>query len=419
MPRHTAAVVAFAALFCSAAAPARAQCPYDLSAVDAAVSEFTASVTQVRDISIRVQRGPLVLYERTFGNFTIDSVVPIASASKWPAGAVIMSLVDDGIVTLDQSLATYLPAYQQPGLDQITFRQAFAHTSGLPGNSGKGFDDCSACLNDRFTTLQSCAALIAAGGLRTDAQGNPVPPGSDFAYGGCSMQAAGAAAEIASGLSWVTLVQERLRTPLGLSTFSYGPGLNPRVAGGLSSNLRDYSRFLQMLSQGGVIDGVTVFSPAAVAALLNDQTNDVPVTYTPTLAQDFAGYGVGCWVNVESVIQTPLVISSEGAFGFSPWLDRRRTTTGVVMVLDSNQRVRPLVEAVQAAVRRAVDTTPDVNASGVVDFADITAALANFGRPSLVGQPTGPGPIGDANASGAVDFGDITLILARFGEACL
>lgn len=417
MPRHTA-IVALAALLFSAAAPARAQCPYDLSAVDAAVAQFTASVPQVRDISIRVQRGPLVLYERTFGNFTINSVVPIASASKWPAGAVIMSLVDDGTITLDDTLATYLPAYQQPGLNQITFRQAFAHTSGLPGNSGKGFDDCSDCLNDRFTTLQSCAALIASGGLRTDASGTPIPPGSDFAYGGCSMQAAGAAAEIAAGRSWVTLMQERVRTPLGLSTFSYGPGLNPRVAGGLVSNLRDYSRFLQMLSQGGVIDGVTVFSPAAVAALLSDQTNDVPVTYTPTLAQDFAGYGVGCWVNVESAIQTPLAISSEGAFGFSPWLDRRRTTTGVVMVQDLNQRVRPLVEAVQAAVRRAVDTTPDVNASGVVDFADITAALANFGRPSFLGEPTGPGPIGDANASGAVDFTDITIILARFGESC-
>ncbi len=54
----------------------------------------------------------------------------------------------------------------------------------------------------------------------------------------------------------------------------------------------------------------------------------------------------------------------------------------------------------------------DANGSGVIDFADITSVLANYGN---TGAPFIPG---DANGSGVVDFGDITAVLAAWGTAC-
>lgn len=55
----------------------------------------------------------------------------------------------------------------------------------------------------------------------------------------------------------------------------------------------------------------------------------------------------------------------------------------------------------------------DANDDGVVNFADITTVLANFGA-------TGPRGIqGDANLNGFVDFGDVTTVLANFGNSCL
>lgn len=56
----------------------------------------------------------------------------------------------------------------------------------------------------------------------------------------------------------------------------------------------------------------------------------------------------------------------------------------------------------------------DADGDGDRDFADITAALANFGTnylPSLIGA-------GDANHDGIVDFSDITSVLANFGVPC-
>ncbi len=55
----------------------------------------------------------------------------------------------------------------------------------------------------------------------------------------------------------------------------------------------------------------------------------------------------------------------------------------------------------------------NANFDGVVSFADITSALANFGNAYAEGN--GPG---DSDHNGAVDFGDITATLANFGNPC-
>ncbi|MDX2115543.1 MAG: serine hydrolase [Planctomycetota bacterium] len=400
--------------------PARAgeTCPPALDAIAPAVEAFLAQNPRVPGASVRLERGGIVLYERTFGSYTLDTAVPIASATKWLSAGVIMSLVDEGVIALDDPIGLYLPSFSAPPLNAVTFRHCFAHTSGLPGNAGAGLDDCSPCLNDRFTTLQQCAAEIAAAGLRTGADGQPVTPGSDFAYGGCSMQAAGAAAEIASGRTWNQLFQQRLSGPLGMTATGFGPGPNPRIGGGVSSTLREYASYLAMIVAGGISGQTRLLSPEAIDVMLADQTNGVPVTYTPPTAADFAGYGVGNWVNLQGATDASLLNSSEGAFGFSPWIDARRSALGVFLVRDQNEAVRPLVEFIQQTLRTAVDTSPDVNASGTVDFADIVAVLRNFNRLSFPGSPNGPGPIGDVSGNGAVDFADITSILSLFGEPC-
>lgn len=51
----------------------------------------------------------------------------------------------------------------------------------------------------------------------------------------------------------------------------------------------------------------------------------------------------------------------------------------------------------------------DATGNRVVDFADITAVLANWG---------GAGPAGDADHDGDVEFADVTAVLASFGVPC-
>ncbi len=58
--------------------------------------------------------------------------------------------------------------------------------------------------------------------------------------------------------------------------------------------------------------------------------------------------------------------------------------------------------------------TGDANGDRVIDFADITAVLSNWGA----SYTPGSGGAGDANDDGSVDFADITAVLSSWGAVC-
>jgi CubicO group peptidase (beta-lactamase class C family) len=71
-----------------------------------------------------------IIYEKCFGNYTPDTEVLIASAGKWLAAATIMTLVDEGKLSLDDHPSKWLPEFKDDPKDQATLRQMLSHTSG-------------------------------------------------------------------------------------------------------------------------------------------------------------------------------------------------------------------------------------------------------------------------------------------------
>ncbi len=267
-----------------------------------------------------------IVHQAGYGAFSPDTPVILASATKWLSGAVIASLVSDGTLALDDTLAQFFPDLEG-AKRSISVRQLFAHTSGLPGQS--------ACLSSATTTLQSCAAQTLAADLRA-------APGAAFAYGGASMQVGGRVAEIASGQSWADLFAERIAAPLGLTQTTYGDTRNPRIAGGAEASARDYVTFLQMIAARGMHNGRQVLAASAVDAMLADQTGDAQVGYSPygpfaprfdaLPPVDSIRYGVGVWREQLRAGGELGVSSSPGAFGASPWIDFDAQVVGILLV---------------------------------------------------------------------------------------
>jgi serine-type D-Ala-D-Ala carboxypeptidase/endopeptidase len=299
-----------------------------------------------------VMRGEHVLYEHYVGDYTSETVIPIASASKWLSGAVIMSLADDGLIDLDAPISTYLPQFAgRKGA--MTVRQLFSHTSGLPTEHPM--------VHNRWTTLAEAADAIARAEL-------DAPPGAEFRYGGVSMHVAGRIAEVVTGQPWNDLFAERLTIPLGMSTTRFGllPTENPSPAGAAWSNLCDYSRFLQMLAAGGELDGVRVLSGESVAIMLADQTRSAPMRgAVATFRAPGARYGIGNWIFDIDESGAGSVNTSPGAFGFTPWLDHERGVIGVLMIEDHANSTRskqnlPDLRAITSAILdgRPVEASP-------------------------------------------------------------
>ncbi len=288
-----------------------------------------------------------VVYENYFGGYNADTTVFIASASKWIAGATLMTLVDEGKLDLDDPVSKHLP-YFTGAKGAMTLRQMFAHTSGLPPDIA--MSGSPTCLDNRNTTLDACAREIAQLNLIGS-------PGGLFAYGGNSMQVAGRVCEVVSGKSWEQLFQERIAGPLGMTATTFSQSQNPLVAGGARSRLGDYGNFLRMILNEGTFNGRRVLSAAAVREMQKDQTFGAPIVFSPHTQYGNGGfrYGVGQWLDIKDAQGNSMQVSSQGGFGFSPWLDKKRNLFGIFMVQNQLPNVYATVAQIQQKAREAVD----------------------------------------------------------------
>jgi CubicO group peptidase (beta-lactamase class C family) len=291
---------------------------------------------RLRGAAIMLVKNNRVIYKKAFGAYTVDTVAPIASASKWLSASVIMSVVEEGKLSLDDTISKYLPNFTGEK-EKITLRQLLSHTSGLPGNHR--------CLASDSLTLAECVDEISRINLQYE-------PGTEFLYGGVSFQVAGRLAEVATGKSWNTLFEERMKEPLNMINTSYGQTQNPRIAGGAYSSIQDYANLLQMHLNNGVFNGKKVLDPATVEEMQRDQTRGVRITFTPQ--PDNRRYGLGEWRDLVNSNGRAMQLSSQGAFGFSPWIDRERNLVGVFSVRDRLRNVAPLVQDMQQVIREKV-----------------------------------------------------------------
>lgn len=321
----------------------------DFSQLDALLDDSLAQVDSTRPgFALVLVHDGRVLYSRTAGRITPSTMVPIASASKWLAGAVIMSLVDEGRLSLGDTVGRFFPGVA-PAIARITVRQLFSHTSGLPREA--------ACLGSTAHSLGTCAEEILARAPRA-------VPGRRFAYGGASMQVAGRIAELAGGAPWEELFRRRVAEPLGLrrTAFSARPTQNPRIAGGAVSSAEDYLRFLAMIAGGGSADGARVLSTSAVRELLADQTRGAAMGTTPydgARRDDTriprVRYGIGVWRETFALHDAEVTEhASPGALGFIPWYDPETGITGVFATVRPLAEVMPTVLEARRIIREAV-----------------------------------------------------------------
>jgi D-alanyl-D-alanine-carboxypeptidase/D-alanyl-D-alanine-endopeptidase len=294
---------------------------YDWTTVDATLAARPAAVG-VPGVALHVARHGSVVYQKAFGTYTADTVVRLASGSKWLSAAAIMTLVDDGSLDLDAPISAYLPVFTGPKA-AITLRQLLSFTSGL--------QEEPTCAGRATVTLQQCAAEIAV--LPLAAQ-----PGAQYRYGNGHLVVAAAIAESVSGTPFTTLFWDRLSVPLGAPSTVMTGGANPNPAGNARSTMRDYARFVRMLWNGGEIDGTRILSADAVAEMQQDQTNGAPIVVASGIRKALGSrYGLGSWYDVLDPATGAYEVSSPGAFGFHPWIDRERDVYGVYVIEAPNE----------------------------------------------------------------------------------
>jgi CubicO group peptidase (beta-lactamase class C family) len=319
-------------------------------------------------ILLVARHGKIVYFESvgtlnpaTKAPMTKDAIFRIFSMSKPITSVSAMMLVEEGKLALNDPVAKYIPQFAKVkvGVDKpdpaggkatldlvaprrpITIQDLMRHTSGITyGFFGAGtvkhaYVEAGVMKGD-FTN-EEFADRIAKMPLAYQ-------PGSTWDYSH-STDILGRVVEIVSGMSLYEFEKQRLLDPLGMKDTSYyitDPAKQSRIAepfpndrtigidaqfgdprvpgkwesggGGLLSTTGDYARFLQMLLNGGAVEGKRFLSPKTVAFMTSDHLGDGIVPGPYYLPGPGYGFGLGF-----AVRRTAGIAPDEGSVGDYTW----------------------------------------------------------------------------------------------------
>ena len=221
----------------------------------------------------------------------------IGSDTKAMTALLAATFVDEGRIRWDSTVAELLGsevAYR-PDYANVTLAQLLSHESGvrgeLPGATWSSFFGSTATVAaERKRMVEAALALPSASA-----------PGSAFLYSNFNYVTVGLALEVLSGQGWEALMQDRLFTPLGMTSAGFGapatpgtvdapwghapdpippgpyadnpPALGP--AGTVHASLADMLRYAGLyLSGGHAPDGSVLVSEASLAQIEAGRVGD-------------------------------------------------------------------------------------------------------------------------------------------------
>lgn len=275
---------------------------------------------------------------------TYQTLFRIASQTKALTSVVILSLMEEGKLSVNDPVSRYIPAFAhttvatrsdtgrviKPASRQITIRDLLTHTAGI----SYGTDSL-------VTTLYAAKGLgpAAGWGWYTADKDEPIcatierlatlpfvaQPGERWVYG-YNTDILGCVAERAAGMPLDELIRTRITGPLhmndtyffvpagaadrlvtvyasdstnhirrapdgprGQGNYVTGPRKSFAGGAGLISTAPDYARFLLMLLNGGELDGVRILAPHTVDLMTHDQSR---MLFDSTGGSGF-GFGFG------------------------------------------------------------------------------------------------------------------------------
>jgi CubicO group peptidase (beta-lactamase class C family) len=263
-------------------------------------------------------------------NFDKNSKERIASCSKWLSAALVMTFVDEGKLSLEDSIGKYLPVMTANGKGQITIWQCLSHLTGINTGSLKESMQEMAKANSMDEAIAMLAVLPMEG-----------KPGQTFHYSNAGLQIAAAVIEKISKKKFNTLFEERIAQPCNMVNTDFGEKQVPLAAGGAFSTATDYLNFLTMILNNGQYNGKQVLSEKSVAAMqVNRVKKDCTIAYSPAEAGNW-GYGFGEWIADGSTGNNrSQFVTSPGLFGSFPWVNNEKHYAAFLFTFNINSKGR-------------------------------------------------------------------------------
>ena len=301
----------------------QAQKKYDFSPLDQLVGSWIQKGYYPR-ASVCIVRNNQVVFQQSYGNYTPDTKVYVASAGKWVAAATIAAVVDKTKLDWDDTVEKWLPEFRGNPQGNIKLRQLLSHTSGVRDYLPNPEIDTFAILKKSVTRILKLDTTFRAG--------------SRFQYGGLAMQIAGRMAEVAYKKDFEAIFEKEIARPLGMNNSHFVPinldgGHAPMLGGGLQTTLNDYMRFLNMIFHDGNYKGKQILKKVTVTEMQSNQIGNANVLSGEYIEKALGAfhtgiYGLGEWREKVDSNGIAYQISSPGWAGTYPWINKKDSVYG-------------------------------------------------------------------------------------------
>lgn len=141
----------------------------------------------------------------------IDDPYRIASITKVVTAVVVLRLVEEGQLSLDDTVEEHLPGLLGERGSEVTVRQLLEHSSGVPEYIGVLAPDPEAAIDLQDATFETIELVDVAREQEWEGE-----PGSGFFYANTNYAIAGMLAEEVSGRPMPELMTEHVLEPAGM-----------------------------------------------------------------------------------------------------------------------------------------------------------------------------------------------------------
>ncbi|WP_342248996.1 serine hydrolase domain-containing protein [Sphingomonas sp. OTU376] len=289
-------------------------------------------------------QGEICRYKK--GAIEYNQKLALASATKLLTGILSYRMIQAGKITAAAKPQQYFGYWTNSASDnrsKITLEQLLAFTSGFNTKDS----NLLSCVYNKLTTLDLCIRRIYNGNIDS-------VPGAVYFYGPHHMQVAAGMLDAADSGDFGTIFARYVTTPLGLTNTSYAlqSPANPWAAAGGESTADDYAIIMRALLNGQLVTNLdNFFAPRTLTAT----KGEVPVAILANNGSQWE-YAQGSWVECEfgtgganyaTQCANDKINSSPGAWGFTPWIDRKNGYWAVIATEDHDNGAEKGVELEQ------------------------------------------------------------------------
>jgi CubicO group peptidase (beta-lactamase class C family) len=363
-------------------------CPARLQRIDSYL-DSAISRQDVPGAAVLVARHGQIAWRALAGMRDIDlglplqanSICRIASMTKPVTGVAVLMLLEQGLVQLEDPISKYIPEFAEPAIfsengaalpaeREINIRDLLTHTSGLSYDLPEPIDGAGTMTTGELVRCLGALPLVHH-------------PGQTWTYG-TNMDVLGHLVEVLSGIAFDEFLQQRIFAPLGMDDTAFdvpqdkrdrlavlyqqaddaqpgtlvpmseepvpfGPFLfsvkdvcttsyRAHLGGhGLVSTLHDYTRFAQMLLNGGHLEGTRLLGRRTVDRMATNSIGDLPMVIGDAFGVALHGDTMGLGVGIRADRGRFGGLESVGSFGWGGafntvfWVDPEEDLIGVVM----------------------------------------------------------------------------------------